>query len=153
MKSEKKQQQKRISIVSIKMVRESSVLYDIRKISSPNDVVELGKRFLQEEDREKLIVCCIDTKNQPTAINVVAIGTLNNSLVHPREVFKPAILSNSASIILFHNHPSGDTTPSNEDKLITERIKESGEILGIKLLDHIIIGNNSYKSLKEEGLI
>lgn len=153
MKSEKKQQQKRISIVSIKMVRESSVLYDIRKISSPNDAVELGKRFLQEEDREKLIVCCLDTKNQPTAINVVAIGTLNNSLVHPREVFKPAILSNSASIILFHNHPSGDTIPSSEDKMITERIKESGEILGIKLLDHIIIGNNSYKSFKEEGLI
>ena len=152
MKSEKKQQQKRISIVSIKMVRESSVLYNIRKISSPNDAVELGKRFLQEEDREKMIVCCLDTKNQPT-INVVAIGTLNNLLVHPREVFKPAILSNSASIILFHNHPSGDTTPSNEDKLITEKIKESGEILGIKLLDHIIIGNNSYKSFKEEGLI
>lgn len=70
MKSEKKQQQKRISIVSIKMVRESSVLYEIRKIGSPNDAVELGKRFLQEEDREKLIVCCLDTKNQPTAINV-----------------------------------------------------------------------------------
>ena len=143
MKSEKKQQQKRISIVSIKMVRESSVLYDIRKISSPNDAVGLGKRFLQEEDREKLIVCCLDTKNQPTAINVVSVGSLNSS----------AILSNSASIILFHNHPSGDTIPSNEDKLITERIKESGEILGIKLLDHIIIGNNSYKSFKEEGLI
>lgn len=153
MKSEKKQQQKRISIVSIKMVRESSVLYDIRKISSPNDVVELGKRFLKEEDREKLIVCCLDTKNQPTAINVVSVGSLNSSIVHPREVFKSAILSNSASIILFHNHPSGDVKPSNEDKLITERIKESGEILGIKLLDHIIIGNNSYKSFKEEGLI
>ena len=153
MKSEKKQQQKRISIVSIKMARESSVLYDIRKISSPNDAVELGKRFLQEEDTEKLIVCCLDTKNRPTAINVVAIGTLNNSLVHLREVFKPAILSNSASIILFHSHPLGDTTPSNEDKIITDRIKESGEILGIKLLDHIIIGKNSYKSFKEEGLI
>jgi DNA repair protein RadC len=153
MRTEKKKPQKRISIVSIKMVRESSVLYDIRKIGSPEDVVNLGRRFLEEEDREKLIVCCLDTKNQPTAINVVSVGSLNSSIVHPREVFKPAILSNSASIILFHNHPSGDTTPSNEDKLITERISQSGEMLGIKLLDHIIIGDNSYTSLKEEGIL
>ena len=150
MKSEKKQQQKRISIVSIKMVRESSVLYDIRKISSPNDVVELGKRFLQEEDREKLIVCCIDTKNQPTAINVVAIGTLNNSLVHPREVFKPAILSNSASIILFHNHPSGDPKPSNQDVEFTNKVEQASQILGIQLLDHIVIGNTNYVSIFSE---
>ncbi len=144
---------KRISIVSIKMVREASVLYDIRKIGSPKDCVELGKKFLEDADREQLIVCCLDTKNQPTAINVVSVGNLNNSLVHPREVFKPAILSNSASIILFHNHPTGDPTPSNEDKLITERLRESGEILGIKLIDHIIIGDNSYYSLKEKGII
>lgn len=134
MKSKDNQPAKRINIVSIKMVREASVLYDIRKIDSPKDGAELGKRFLQDLDREQLIVCCLDTKNQPTAINVVSVGSLNTSIVHPREVFKPAILSNSASIILFHNHPSGDPEPSKEDISISERIKESGNILGIKLI-------------------
>lgn len=153
MKSKDNQPAKRINIVSIKMVREASVLYDIRKIDSPKDGAELGKKFLDDLDREQLIVCCLDTKNQPTAINVVSVGSLNTSIVHPREVFKPAILSNSASIILFHNHPSGDAEPSKEDISITERIKESGNILGIKLIDHIIIGNDSYCSLKERGIV
>lgn len=153
MKSKDNQPAKRINIVSIKMVKEASVLYDIRKIDSPKDGAELGKRFLQDLDREQLIVCCLDTKNQPTAINVVSVGSLNTSIVHPREVFKLAILSNSASIILFHNHPSGDPEPSKEDISISERIKESGIILGIKLIDHIIIGNNSYCSLKEKGIV
>lgn len=153
MKSKDNQPAKRINIISIKMVREASVLYDIRKIDSPKDGAELGKRFLQDLDREQLIVCCLDTKNQPTAINVVSVGSLNTSIVHPREVFKPAILSNSASIILFHNHPSGDPEPSKEDISITERIKESGIILGIKVIDHIIIGNDSYCSLKERGIV
>jgi len=115
MKSKDNQTAKRINIVSIKMVREASVLYDIRKIASPKESVELGKKFLDDLDREQLIVCCLDTKNQPTAINIVYVGSLNTSIVHPREVFKSAILSNSASIILFHNHPSGDPAPSRED--------------------------------------
>ncbi|OOM70021.1 hypothetical protein CLPUN_53530 [Clostridium puniceum] len=150
---DKKEPAKRINVVSIKMVKESSILYDIRRIEAPKDAVELGKRFLEESDREQLLVCCLDVKNQPTAINVVSVGNLNTSVVHPREVFKPAILSNSASIILFHNHPSGDPTPSKEGTNITERLKECGIILGIKLIDHIIIGNNSYYSLKEKGII
>ena len=150
---DKKEPAKRINVVSIKMVKESSILYDIRRIQDPKDAVELGKRFLEESDREQLLVCCLDAKNQPTAINVVSVGNLNSSIVHPREVFKPAILSNSASIILFHNHPSGDPTPSKEDTNITERLKESGKILGIELIDHIIIGDNSYCSLKEKGII
>lgn len=150
---DKKEPAKRINVVSIKMVRESSILYDIRRIQEPKDAVELGKRFLEESDREQLLVCCLDAKNQPTALNVVSVGNLNSSLVHPREVFKPAILSNSASIILFHNHPTGDPTPSKEDTNITERLKECGNILGIKLIDHIIIGDNSYCSLKEKGII
>lgn len=153
MKSKDKIPSKRINIVSIKMVREASVLYDIRKIATPKDGVNLGKMFLEDLDREELIVCCLDTKNKPTAINVVSVGSLNSSIVHPREVFKPAILSNSASIMLFHNHPSGDPAPSKEDISITERIKESGRILGIELIDHIIIGNDSYCSLKEKGIM
>lgn len=152
-KMDKKEPAKRINVVSIKMVKESSILYDMRRIQTPEDVVELGRRFLEESDREQLLVCCLDTKNQPTAINVVSVGSLNTSIVHPREVFKVAILSNSASIILFHNHPSGDPAPSKEDISITERLKESGRILGIQVIDHIIIGDNSYCSLKEKGII
>lgn len=142
---------KRINVVSIKMVRESSVLYNIRRISEPKDIVDLGKKFLDELDREELIVACLNAKNEVNSVNVVSIGSLNNSIVHPREVFKTAILSNAASIVMIHNHPSGDVTPSKEDKEITLRIKESGIILGIKLLDHIIIGNDTYYSFKEHG--
>lgn len=145
---------KRISVVSIRMVKEHSILYRERKISSPSDAAKIARNFLLESDREQLIVICLDTKNQPTAINVVSVGTLSSSLVHPREVFKPAILSNSASIILSHNHPSGDCTPSSEDISVTTRIKESGKILGIELLDHIIIGDmDRYVSVKEKGVL
>ncbi len=145
---------KRINIVSIKMVREGSMLYDIRKISSPKDAATLGKHFLQYADREKVIACCLDTKNQPISMSVISMGSLNSSLVHPREVFKVAILSNAASIILYHNHPSGDVSPSSEDIKITNRIKEAGKIMGIELLDHIIIGtDNNYCSLKEKDVL
>ncbi len=144
---------KRVNIVSIKMVKESSILYKNRQILSPKDSVNLLKDFINDSDREMLIVCCLDTKNQPTCISIVSIGTINSSLVHPREVFKTAILSNSASIIMAHNHPTGDTCPSKEDIGITSKIKEVGKILGIELLDHLIIGYENYRSLKEDGYI
>lgn len=105
------------------MVKESSILYNVRKISSPKEAAGLGQRFLEDIDREQVIVCCLDNKNQPVSVNVVSMGTLNSSLVHPREVFKTAILSNAANIILFHNHPSGDPSPSQEDISITKRIQ------------------------------
>lgn len=145
---------KRVDIVSLKVVKESSLLYGKRKISSPSDAIEIGRSMLDGSDREKLLLCCLNTKNEPTNLNIVSIGSLNSSIVHPREVFKLAILGNSASIILFHNHPSGDTTPSKEDINITERIKEAGKIIGIELIDHIILGDeNKYTSLKEKGII
>ncbi|WP_312888591.1 JAB domain-containing protein [Clostridium bowmanii] len=144
---------KRINIVSIKMVREATILYNIRKITSPADAVELGKKILENSDREHLWLLCLDTKNQPVALNEVSVGSLSCSIVHPREVFKAAILSNAASIILFHNHPSGDPSASNEDIKITTRLKECGEILGVPLIDHIIIGNEKYCSLKEKGIL
>lgn len=144
---------KRIDIVSLRIVKESSILYADRRINSPDTVVNLFRNFLEDCDREKLIVCCLNAKNEPTSITTVSIGSLNSSIVHPREVFKTAIMSNAASIIIAHNHPSGDTTPSKEDRDITLRLKESGDIIGIKLLDHIIIGYDNYLSLKEEGYI
>lgn len=98
---------KRVNVVSLKLVKERSLLYKNRSIRSPEDGYQLLKQYLGDVDREHFVVVCLDTKNQPTAINTCHIGSLNTSLVHPREVMKPAILSNAASIIVGHNHPSG----------------------------------------------
>ena len=144
---------KRINIVSIKMVKESSFLYQTRTISSPKDAYEMIKEQLEGLDREQFIIACLNTKNEPTNISVVAVGTLNKAIVHPREVFKTAILSNAANVIAFHNHPSGDTEPSQQDIQLTNRLYEAGELLGIKLLDHLIIGDGTFTSLKEKGYL
>ena len=144
---------KRINIVSIKMVKESSFLYQTRQILSPKDAYEMIKEQLEGLDREQFIIACLNTKNEPTNISVVSVGSLNKAIVHPREVFKTAILSNAASIMAFHNHPSGDTTPSDQDIQLTHRLVEVGELLGIKLLDHLIIGDSSFTSLKEKGYL
>ena len=153
LKDKKQLKSKRVDVVSIKMVKENSFLYKNRRISSPKDVVELLRNFLEGADREQFITCCMDTKNQPTSINIVSVGTINSSLVHPREVFKTAILGNSSSIIVAHNHPSGDPLPSKEDIDITQRLKEAGKIIGIDLIDHVIIGEDRYVSLKEKGVV
>jgi len=143
---------KRVNIVRIKMVRESSILYPQRRVRLARDVVELFSKYLDETDREQFFLLCLNTKNEPTAIHTVSIGSLDASIVHPREVFKTAILSNSASVIVAHNHPSGDPTPSREDIQVTKTLQQSGELLGITVLDHIIIGTEgAYVSLKEGG--
>ena len=144
---------KRINIVSIKMVKESSFLYQTRQILSPNDAYEMIKEQLEGLDREQFIIACLNTKNEPTNITVVSVGTLNKAIIHPREVFKTAILSNAASIMAFHNHPSGETTPSQQDIQLTNRLYQAGELLGIKLLDHLIIGDGRFTSLKEKGYL
>lgn len=148
-----KEQRKRVDIVKIKMCKEGCIMYGARKISSPSDVVNLIRDYMDNSDREQFIIIAVDTKNQPTAINTCSIGTLNTSLVHPREVFKMAILANSNSIILAHNHPSGDVSPSKEDISITNRLKEAGSIIGINVLDHLIIGFENYLSFKEKSLL
>ena len=144
---------KRINIVSIKMVKESSFLYQTRQILSPKDAYEMIKEQLEGLDREQFIIACLNTKNEPTNITVVSVGSLNKAIVHPREVFKTAILSNAASIMAFHNHPSGNTVPSQQDIQLTDRLYEAGELLGIKLLDHLIIGDGTFTSLKEKGYL
>ncbi|MEF2243832.1 JAB domain-containing protein [Paenibacillus sp. IITD108] len=149
----KKSSAKRVSIVSLKMVRESTILYPERSIRSPQDAARLLRPLLQNEDREHFLVVCLDTKNNVNSITTCHIGSLNASIVHPRECFKTAILSNAASIICAHNHPSGNAAPSQEDIQITSRLKEAGELLGIDLLDHLIIAGDNFCSLKEGGHI
>ncbi len=145
---------KRVNIVTCKLVKECpSIAYAQRKIGQPEDAVILARSFLEDADREMMVLLCLDRKGQPTTLQTVSIGTLSSSPVHPREVFKAAILSNSASIILFHNHPSGDPCPSPEDVDITKRLQNCGDLLGIALLDHIIIGGNSHYSMKSRGYL
>lgn len=143
----------RINIVTIKMEKVKSMLVENKQISSPDDVFRIVNKYLDGADREHLVLLTLDTKNKITSINTVSIGSINTSIVHPREVFKTAILSNASSVILSHNHPSGDVTPSKEDVDITKIIKECGRILGIELLDHVIIGDDKYSSLKEKGIV
>ena len=107
-------------------------------------------RFLK---KEYLRVILLNTKNCVISTEDVSIGSLNASIVHPREVFFEAIRKHAASIIICHNHPSGDPTPSNEDISITKRLKECGKIIGIELLDHLIIGDGTFISLKEKGVL
>ncbi len=143
---------KRVNIVSIQLVKEKSLSYVTNVVTCPKDASVIAEDFLKGVDREHFVVMCLDTKNKVNAINTVSIGGLNSCPVHPREVFKAAILSNSASIILVHNHPTGDTTPSREDKEVSKRLVEAGEILGIGVFDHIIVGENGkFISLKERG--
>lgn len=131
----------------------SSAHNDKSKITSPTDIVDLLMLDMIHLKKEHFKIVMLDTKNQVIGIEDISVGSLNSSIVHPREVFKEAIVKSSASIILVHNHPSGDPTPSKEDIAITRRLAEGGDILGVKVLDHIIIGNNKYISLKEKEII
>lgn len=121
------------------------------KFTSPEQIYEVF-RFLRQETKEYFVCVHCDGKNRIACVDVVSVGSLNQSIVHPREVFKTALLSSAAAIILLHNHPTGDTTPSREDIEITRRLREAGELLGVRVLDHIIIGDN-YLSFTSQGLL
>ncbi|MFS8540999.1 MAG: DNA repair protein RadC, partial [Tissierellales bacterium] len=123
------------------------------KVDSPIVVVELLMEQMRYLKKEHFKVVLLDTKNQIISIEEISVGSSNASIVHPREVFNVAIRKSANSIILVHNHPSGDPTPSKEDIDITHRLVEAGDIIGIRVLDHIIIGDNKYVSLNEKNII
>lgn len=122
-------------------------------ISSPGDAANLVMETLRYYREEHFHILLLDTRNQVICARDISIGTLNASLVHPREVFKMAMRHSAHAIIVAHNHPSGDPSPSQEDLSLTARLKEAGILLGIGVLDHLIIGNGVYVSLKERGLL
>ena len=122
------------------------------RYTAPQQVYETFS-FLMLETKEFFITLHLDGKNKIQCMDVVSVGSLNQSIVHPREIFKTACLSNAAAILLIHQHPTGDPTPSAEDIAITRRIKEAGELMGIKVLDHIIVGDGEYLSFVERGLL
>lgn len=143
---------KRVSLVRVQAIKEKVYTYEFRKVNSPQSARELFTKldFFVNSDREMFLVASLNTKNEPTQIEVVSVGSLNASIVHPREVFKSAILANAASIICAHNHPSGDLKPSKEDIEVTKRLVEAGKLLGIEVLDHIILNDEGeYKSIRE----
>jgi len=137
----------------VMLVRDNTrIETETKFINSPDDVNKIIQSYLNGVDREHFVIVLLNRKNGIIGINTVSVGDLSSSIVHPREVFKPAIVAGAASIILAHNHPSGDPTPSSQDLLVTKRIKASGDILGIEVLDHIIIGDGCYESLKARDL-
>jgi len=123
------------------------------QIKSPGDAAQMVMESLRCLDREHFWSLLLNTKNRVITIDKVSVGTLNASNVHPRELFRTAIKKSAAAVILIHNHPSGDATPSKDDLEITRRLCDAGRIIGIEVLDHIIIGDNRFTSIKTEGLM
>ena len=134
-------------------IQVQSKWFSDKKITSPQDIADIFIPLLRDENKEKFFVVCLNSANKIIKYEIISVGNLNSSVVHAREIFKAAIENNSASIILVHNHPSGNPEPSNEDISITKKIVESGKIMDIPVFDHIIIAVNTFTSFVEKRLI
>ncbi len=149
-----KTKQASIPIYRVTLVREGKMPTYESRIRSSASAHTVLQDYLADTDREHFVILMLGQKNQVIGINTVSIGSLTASVVHPREVYKPLILSNAAAVILGHNHPSGDPQPSKEDRAITTRLKEAGTLLGVNVLDHIIVGGDGrYFSFADENLL
>ena len=123
-------------------------------IKSPSDILNMDIRsYLEQQEQENFVVIALDGSHKVTSVRVVSVGTVNQTLIHPREVFRYAIMENASAIIICHNHPSGYIKPSEDDCKTTERLKKASDLLGITLLDHIIIANGNYYSFLENGVV
>jgi DNA repair protein RadC len=143
-----------VPVYRVMLVREGQMPSTEQRLRCSADAARLLWAYLDGVDREHFVIVLLDQKNQVIGINTVSMGSLRAGVVHPREVFKPAILANAATLICGHNHPSGDTVPSQEDRLITTRLVSAGKLLGINVVDHIIIGSaGKYFSFADEGLL
>ena len=152
-KSTEREEGRRIETLRVSVVRERSPL--TYSLAGPTDAAKAARELIGHDlDREVSGILVVDTRNRVTAMHIVSIGSLNRSLVHPREVFKAAILSSAAAVIAFHNHPSGDPSPSREDIALTKRLVDAGELLGIQVLDHLVLGDEgAFVSFKERNLL
>lgn len=142
---------KRTALVRVQMVKERTVTYETPGdvINGPMALAAAAREILGDLDREGFVVLHLNTKHRIVSMELVAIGTVNATLVHPREVFKGAILANATRIALAHNHPSGDKTPSPEDVALTRQLCQAGTLLGIEVVDHVILGDDSYISMRD----
>jgi DNA repair protein RadC len=144
----------RIPIYQVKLVRDGSQRAERKKVNAPSVAAEVLHQYLCGADREHFVVLLLDTQNQIIGLHTVTVGTLDASLVHPREIFKPAFLANAASIVISHNHPSGDPAPSPEDRTVTRQMRDAGALLGIEVHDHIVLGDAPrYYSFAEAGTL
>lgn len=139
--------------VKVKLVRDSSV--PARKVTSPAAAVPMLRELFDGLDREHFVVVLLDVRHGVIACNTVSVGSVSSTLVHPREVFKPALIAGASAILVSHNHPTGDPEPSAEDLVVTKRLTAAGTLLGVEVLDHIIIGNGTgrWVSLKDRGML
>lgn len=138
--------------ISRRIASQNKTIFDTR-ITSPNDLAGIFIPMLRDEVKEVFMVVCLNSANKIVKYDRVSVGSLNCSIVHAREIFKVAIENNSANIILVHNHPSGNTEPSNEDIAVTRKLVEAGKILDIQVFDHLIVAGNSYLSFVEKRLL
>ena len=137
----------------VTLVREGSVSNNNNHIRTPEDVVNILSADYDAAVVEMAQMLALDTKNKILGIFVISTGSLNASIIHPRDIFQRAILSNAASVILVHNHPSGDPTPSSEDIELTNKLVQVGKMMDLPILDHVVIGDGKFVSLKERGII
>lgn len=149
-----KQRCSNIPIYRVALVKEGKMPCYETRIRSSASAHTVLQHYLADTDREHFVILMLDQKNKVIGINTVSVGSLTASVVHPREVYKPAILANAASLILGHNHPSGDPQPSREDRALTQRLVASGKLLGINVLDHIVVGDEGkFFSFADEGML
>ena len=144
----------KLDVVSVRIKKDTS-LKSLTPICSPEDAVKLMGKYLSELDREVLCIINLKTDGTPISCHFSSVGSINESMVHPREIFKTSILSNAATIIMMHNHPSGDVIPSRHDTMATDRIARAGRLMGIPLTDHVIVGggNEKFFSFRKMDLI
>lgn len=149
----KKSKENKINVVNIRLVKEPSI-YAEEPIKTPEDVYKAVANELRLYDREVFAIINLKTNGQIINLNICSVGTLNSSLVSPREVFKSSILSNAACFVAIHNHPSGSCCFSDEDIKVTKRLMDCGKLLDIKMLDHLIVAAESgeLRSMKAEGI-
>ena len=141
--------------VTVSLVREPGVTLATRpQMKAPAEAARILAEYIGDIDRETFVVALLSVRHRVLALNTVSVGCATQALVHPREVFKPAILAGAAAVIVCHNHPSGDPEPSAEDVALTRRLAAAGTLLGIEVLDHVILGElGRFVSLKERGAI
>jgi len=138
----------------VSVVRDGSVdVEGAEALDSPDIVARAMRQIINGDEREFFVLFMLDSRNRLKRYSIISIGTLTASLVHPREVFRPAIVSGAAAVIVSHNHPSDEVRPSPEDKDTTRRLAKAGEILGMPVLDHVIVTSDTHMSFRQEGLI
>ena len=142
-----------LTVVRLQMVKEEVEYYGNKKVNSPGDVAEVVRKFIGNADREMFLALHLGADNRINSVHIISVGSLNQSVVHPRECFKAALLCNAMSIVFAHNHPSGDLKPSLEDKNVSSKLNYCGDLLGVKVLDHLIVNDKTYLSFTENNML